>query len=730
MKSALKVPATDQALPPPSSTPPSRVFRFGAFRLEAARRRLYREDELLSLSPKAMDALLVLIDRRGHVVDKDEIMEQVWPQTHVGEDSLAQCISSLRHVLGDDATHPEFVLTIPRRGYQFIAPVAETQGDVLPVPPLPEPIPPPAVATGVTASPGTRGRLVAVGIVVLAIALNSGVVFFGRSPATVSSSLQFREMPPLGGVLTGEATVSPDGQFLAYVATNGQGRAQLWLRKLSSIHPEPLAGTEGAILPFWSPDSGSIGFFADRWLKTLNVASGVVRPLTKLLLVPTGGSWSVNDQILYGTRTSPLHVIPASGGTPKAATTLDPSSQDSWHALPQFLPDGRRFLYTAATSNTVRSGVYVGSLDSPDRRRRVLDGSFDAVTYSPTGHLLYIKDRTLMGQAFDTATLSLDGPPLRFADVELPWDTEGISISMTDSLLAIAGRTTRRQLRWYDRTGRALAAVDSSTSLHTPVLSTDGTQLVASSDDARLPGIWLVDLVRGGSTRIVSDGIVPFWSRQGDRVAYSSPRRSGVLDIYVKSFSGDGADRLLLQNERGKGVTDWSADGRFLVVSMSNAQSDIDIWLLDAATGSARPWLQTPANEIQGRISPDGRWITYTSDETGRWEVYLQSFPKPGVKRVISVLGGAQPSWRADGAELYFVSLDGDITAVDVVPGTGRLGRTRPLFRAPISAADLVRRRNLYAAAPDGQRFLIDATENVDGGVASILGWRARLETE
>ena len=685
-------------------------FVFENFRLDGAKRRLYRDERLVALPANAIETLLLLIEHRGHLVEKDELMRRVWPRTYVGDDSVAQCISVLRHALGDNAANPEFIVTVPRQGYRFIATVTEATAEAAV----------PSASPSTTA--GQHSRWVMWPIVVVAVvigaALGNGV--FVRGSASHGTPLRFREYLPDGVVLSGGGGVSPDGQRLVYVARDASGQARLWVRKLDGTNARELAGTTNAVLPFWSPDGSAIGFFADRWVKTIHLSTGVVQPLAKVLLVPTGGSWSREGLILYGTRTSALNVIPVDGGSARPVTVLNQGAQEYGHTRPQFLPDGRHFLYTVVSTNAARRGLYLGSLDSLETRR-VLEGSYAAVTYSPTGHLLFVKNRIVMAQRFDETSFAPTGTPAQLTEA-LPWDPREITISASDRLLAISGGAPSHQLQWLDRAGHALGAVETSAPLHTPAFSPDGSQLVASSDDPDLAGVWLLDLRRGSSSRI-TDGIVPYWSPAGDRIVYSSTRRAGVLDIYLSSGASNTPDTLLVENNLSKGVTDWSARGQ-MVFSMANPQGNIDIWLLDPQTKHATPWVQTPANEMQGRISPDGRWLAYTSDETGRWQVYLQSFPQPGMKRAVSILGGAQPAWRADGKELFYLTPEGVITSV-TVSGDAQLASPKPLFRAPVSS-DLVKWRNTYAPTGDGQRFLVDAVDDAGRVLDTIVDWQNR----
>ena len=685
-------------------------FVFGHFRLDAAKRRLYRDDRMVTLPANAIETLLVLIEHRGRLVEKDELMRRVWPRTFVGDDSVAQCISVLRHALGDNAASPEFIATVPRQGYRFIASVTGST----PAPALP-------IATPST-SAVKRGRWMMWPIIIAAVAIGAalGNGAFVRGSSTHDTPLRFREAIPQGVVLSGGGVVSPDGQRLVYVAKDASGRAQLWVRKLDGTTAHGLEGTSNAVLPFWSPDGRAIGFFADRWVKTIHLSTGVVQPLAKVLLIPTGGSWSRDGVILYGTRTSALNVVPVDGGTAKPVTVLDQGAQEYGHAHPQFLPDGRHFLYTVVSANAARRGLYVGSLDSLDTRR-VLDGTYAAVTYSPTGHLLFVKNHIVMAQRFDQMAFAPAGTPTALTEA-LPWDPREVTISASDRLLAISGGAAAHELRWLDRTGRQLGTVETSVPLHTPAFSPDGSQLVASSDDPELAGVWLLDLRRGAASR-VTDGIVPYWSPAGDRIVYSSTRRAGVLDIYLSSGASNTPDTLLVENNQSKGITDWSAKGQ-MVLSMANPEGNIDIWLLDPTTKHVTPWVQTPANEVQGRISPDGRWLAYTSDETGRWQVYLQSFPQPGMKRAVSILGGAQPAWRADGKELFYLTPEGVITAV-TVSTDAQMASPKPLFRAPVSS-DLVKWRNTYAATADGQRFLVDAVDDAGRVLDTIVDWQNR----
>jgi DNA-binding winged helix-turn-helix (wHTH) protein/Tol biopolymer transport system component len=719
----------------PDARPDHPRYAFGPFRIDVDARQLYRDGEPVPLTGKAFDTLLILVGRHGQIVEKDELLDQVWPDTHVTEDSLTQSISVLRRALGEDSTQPQYIATIPRRGYRFIAPVEAEGVDTGEAPAVtqaagrgatvrPEPEETSPIRAPLARPAGTTWGWRSILVFGVPVAVLLMLLIRTDTPRAIPDErvIRFEHTATPGTTLASGGLLSPEGRHLAFVARGDEdGKARLWVRTLESGSVRALPGTEGAFRPFWSPDGQSVAFFADGRLKKVTLTGAAPQTLATVGYRPSGGSWSATGVLLYADRMSRIYAVSESGdGRVTSVTTLDPARQEVAHYAPQFLPDGRHFLFLVDSTAPEHSGTYVASLDDPAARNRLLDAGARSVTFAPPGHLVYVRENTLMAQPFDPSRLRISGIASSFGNGgETSAD---ITISAAPGgLLAFGGSTTRHHLAWFDRTGRQVAVLPTTANMHNPVLSPDERQLLADSD-----GIWLIDLERGAPTRLVQ-GTLPAWAPGGDGVVFTSRRVAGAADLIVKSIAGSDAERLLVRSKEMKLSGDWSRDGRHFVYVASDPETRLDIWTL-ATDGEQEPspFLQTPFNEMQPRLSPDGRSIAYASDETGSWEVYLQSFPTPGAKRAISVGGGAEPQWSKDGHELLYLRPDGTLMAVTMTPSDTVLQASRPvpLFRASI-AGDITTFRNHFVVTSDGQRFLINtADESTRQPITVVVHWQ------
>ncbi len=695
----------------------SEPLLFGPFRLEPEANRLLRDGTVV-LTGKAVDTLVVLVRHRDRVVEKDELIKVVWPDAFVSEDSLTQSISMLRKALGDDSSQPEFIATIPRRGYRFIGALDEAGETAAP-----------AVAAAIAAPapvPGTPTRswrpllwgAVSVAVVLAVVARTMD------APRAVPArrAVRFEQTAPAGTMLTSGGALSTDGRHLAFVARHSQdGKTRLWVRALESARARALAGTEGAFKPFWSPDGQWIAFFADGRLKKINVAGGPPQTVATVGYRPSGGTWSSQDLILYSDRMSPIYAVSASGSAQvNAVTSFDAARREIAHYEPQFLPDGRHFLYFVDSIEREHEGTYVGSLDGGPGTR-LLDGASLPVTYAPPDHLVFVRDQVLMAQPFDVARLRLSGNA-----VPLGGDlaSKSLALSTAAGLISFGGDATSEHLAWFDRTGRPLGALAMSANLHNPVISPDQRQLLGDNN-----GVWLFDLERGASTRI-ADGSLPVWSADGTGIVYTARREQGSADVVHRSIMGQHEDEELLVRSREMKLSgDWSRDGRHFVYVGSDPATRLDVWVLTGGEKTPKPFLRTTFNEMHPRLSPDGRWIAYASDESGAWEVYVQAFPAGGAKRAVSVGGGAEPHWTRGGRELVYVTADGAMMSVDVAMRGGMLepAKPKPLFRVPLSG-DITQYRNHYTATADGERFLVlTADESTREPISVVVNWDALI---
>jgi Tol biopolymer transport system component len=521
--------------------------------------------------------------------------------------------------------------------------------------------------------------------------------------------------------------ISADGTKVAFVASD-EGRSRLWLRELDAPVAQPLPGTDGASFPFWSPDSRSLGFFAQAKLKRIDIAAGSVQTLADAT-AGRGGAWTDDGTILFAPQAGPIFRIAATGGERAPLTAVDAPPPGS-HRFPQLLPDGRHFLYyTTGTAPT--RGVYVGFLDG-STGRRLVDADAAAV-YVPSGWLLFVRERTLLAQAFDPVRLEVSGEPVPLASdiaVDAGRGVAALSASVSGPIVYRTGLAGgRRQLTWFDRSGAETGRVGPADEPSTwgPALSPDGRVAAVTRTVDGNQDVWLLDLQRGGLSRFTSGEAVelnPVWSPDGRHIAYTSG--SGV---YRKPATGADAVEVLFVSPLAKQLSDWSRDGRVLLFRTQDAATRYDIWAL-SLDGGVKPFpvVQTRFDERDGQLSPDGRWIAYESDESGRFEIYIQPFPGPGRKWPISVDGGAQVRWRQDGQELFYIGLDERLMTVLIQLDADRqvveAGAPVPLFKTEVGGAVGVWRQQ-YVPSADGRAFLMNTViAEETSPIAILLNWR------
>lgn len=572
----------------------------------------------------------------------------------------------------------------------------------------------------------TRGReyaawafaiLSTAGVVALAIA--------SRRPEPVEEPIRFTIGEP-GGARFGAAApvapfpvVSPDGRRIAFLAGRINAPNAIFVRSIDMVDAQQVPGTEDALLPFWSHDSRSLGFVSNGVLKRVDLAAGGIQPICPVDSFE-GASWNRENMILFGTIAGGLFRVAARGGNPVAVTTLDASRQEVSHRWPVFLPDGEHFVFFARPAND----VYHGSLDgTPPKRLVHADGR---AVYAPAdsrglerGHLLYSRSGTLVAHAFDARSVEVIGDPVAIAgEVRVGTSNGRATYTVSDNgvLVYRSGTIARTEVGWVDRTGQPLETVLPVDDVRGIALSPDGQRLAFHRhEEPAGGGIWIKDLLRETVGRVTageSHDAAPAWAPDG-RITFTSTR-GGLADIYTKSASGTGEDELLAKTgEESAAHLSWARERPLLAVQaggLPGSRGNQNIWVV-TRDGAQKPrvYLNAGSNEAQPEFSPDGEWIAYSSNESGRSEIFVQPYPANGQKYAISTDGGTQPRWRRDGRELFFLVQDGTLMAAPVnVSARGfEAGVARPLFKTQLTGVHLLVYQS-YDIAPDGQRFILN----------------------
>jgi Tol biopolymer transport system component len=582
------------------------------------------------------------------------------------------------------------------------------------------------------------GWIVAV-ILVLALAA-IGVIELRRSAVAPPKLMHFQILLPPGLIWTetGLPAISPDGSRVVFNAFDAkQQKFVLVTRAIDSTTVQQLAVFGSSQVgfvpgPFWSPDSKQVGFFSEGRLKKIAIAGGAPETLCEVHNgVNPRGAWSEQGVVLFAPNNgSPLFQVSEQGGEARPVLPLDSSHGEISHSGPQFLPDGKRFLFQIQSQRPESSGVYLGSLDGKSKTRLIAT-AFNAA-FTP-GYLVFVRGEAIVAQPFDSSSARLQGEPVTLASPVWTSSTTmsasfaSFSVSATGLVAYRPGEFRTTPLVWFDRQGRRLETVGEAAQYSNPALSPDGRRLAVgrSESQTRKRDIWVIDLTRGVSSRLTSDPadeMNPVWSPDGTRIAFSSDRR-GLRDLYVKPASGVGDETLLEQSEIQKSLLDWSPEGKFLTYTGNDK-----LWILPLSGDRKPQALLTGGGNFQAAFSPDGKWLAYRSFESGRPEVYVQPFPFNGEKWPISTSGGGEAYWRHDGKELFYLSGNA-LMAVPIKPGAAGFDYGPPLklFDAPVIAA---MPRNRFVPSLDGQRFLmVTASEQVSSAPIEILvNWMALLK--
>ncbi len=526
--------------------------------------------------------------------------------------------------------------------------------------------------------------------------------------------------------------ISPDGRYLFFNATM-EGKRQIWLRPLNGFTAQPIPGTEGvSTIAFWSPDSRSIGFFADGKLKRVDLPNGTVQTICALPSGASGGAWGRDGTIIFF-GTGAIYRVPATGGEPKPAVTYGGGRATNVTIRPSFLPDSRHFLHYGGA--TQEAGIYVTSLEGKESKRLLAadsDGIYVASNAQEPnkGWLLFLRVAVLLAQAFDADHLSLSGEPFPLAD-----QIEPGSFTASDTGILIYGaRNTYEnvQLGWLDRTGKSQEFVGTTGFAFIPTLSPEGKRVAVIRQDSKTGtiDISVIDLMRNTESRLTfdpADDAFPVWSPDGSQIAWRS-NRGQKNQIYRKAASGVGEEEVLLQSDVAAIPSSWSADGKVLLYTQLDPETLSDIWLLPLdGDRKPTPFSQSPFNELSPKFSPDGRWVAYQSNEYDKNEIYVQTFPAGGGKWQVSTGGGHTPHWRSDGKELFYASPDRKLMAVEIKGGaTFEAGLPKVLFDLPAAQVQ----RDTFTVSADGQRFLFPRylRENAVAPFSVVANWTAELK--
>jgi len=585
----------------------------------------------------------------------------------------------------------------------------------------------------------------------LGMVLLSTLTFFAaghyRTPSA-GEPARFSVYPPEKAVFSGPPNItvsvpqfalSPDGRAMVFIAKASGADPMIWLRSIEQVTARPLAGTERAQLPFWSPASSWVAFFADGKLKKIPVGPGGHVQVLADVEDPFGGSWGVDDSIIFGKLSSSIFRVSSGGGIVTAVTKLD--STRKAHRWPQFLPDGRHFLFHVQGGEPEHRGIYVGSVDG--EIQKFLLRAESSSLYAWPGYLLYLDGDTLLGQAFDTARLEIRGEPFTVAEHvgRSTGFNVGASASGTGMLAYAAAVLQQGRLTWFDRAGNSLSSVGVDGDYTDFRLSPNGQMLAVSLVDPKgwNPDIWLIDLTRGGSSRFTFGSALnaaPVWSPDGARIVFRT-NRNGMTEFYEKSAGAGGNETPALTSETqlAAGIespnlvcSDWSPDGRYVIGSVPQQSTGDDLWLMPLS-GDKKPlkFLGPPSDQMHGNFSPDGHFVAYDSNESGRFQVYVQTFPLSDRKWQVSTDGGYEPRWRADGREIYYLSEDRKLMAVSV--GTApAFGVPKVLFQTRVPEG-VTSRRTHYVPSRDGKRFLINTQTGdlLPNPITVVFNWQTEL---
>ena len=594
----------------------------------------------------------------------------------------------------------------------------------------------PNAPAGPDGGQGTRSRAwMLAGLVLLAVAVAVGAVAWRRAPEPAVEAFEFPMAPPADATFPsryGGFAVSPDGRQVV-VTASADRRASLWIRPLATPDYRQLPGTDGALFPFWKPDGSAIGFFAGGQLKIVDARGGLPTIVCDAPEIAegseydeVGGTWNRDDVIVFMSRTFTLQKVAArAGAVPEPLTGL--ANGETAHRWPTFLPDGRHFLFLALTKAGEPGDLRVGSLDGAPMTSL---GRFDSNARYSAGHLIFLSGDQLVARRFDPTTRLPTGPamPLVTTSKFRTWNNLGAFSASESGVLAHhpgGPIVSDQRLTWRDRAGRVTRTFSDTGRFPTLDLSPDGTRVAVSFvKGTAASDIWVFDLTRDDGVPVTSDPaweFDPSWSNDGRRLVFNSNRTEGRVNLFTRPSDGSGRDELVVAARSTAETPVWTPDDRAIVYT-----DDGDLWVRPASGGQPAVLWKTAARERAGSLSPDGRWIAYTSDRSGRHEIYVRAFPSGETEHKVSVDGGMASRWRGDGKELFFLSLDAALMAARVdTTGAFKAAIPESLFATGISLVTL----RPFVVSRDGQQFLVPTAADGRGPppITLVVNWPARL---
>jgi serine/threonine protein kinase/Tol biopolymer transport system component len=607
----------------------------------------------------------------------------------------------------------------------------------------------PVVAPVTPQGAGTPRPWMTAGVALLALIAGLSVTQFWRV-VPIRHVVRSSILPPENLVFSSNASewasvaVSPDGTRLVVGVVGQSGREMLYVRPLDALSGQIMAGTEGATFPFWSADGRSIGFFADGQLKKIDSSGG---PVQQVCPAPQGrgGTWNKDGVIVFAPSPSTgLLRVAATGGAPVAATKLDTARHEDSHRWPQFLPDGRHFLYLARTSDPTTSEIHLASIDTAESMSIVRANGNP--TFAPSGFLLYPRGDVLVAQPFDADHFRVSGEPVTVADqVSANGNVDFSTFSMSANGVLVYKRGVGEgvsELIWVDRSGKILEKMGEAGAYFGPSLSPDGRKLAVEIDDPHVHAnsdIWIYDLARHSKSRLTfsqanKHNRLPVWSPDGSQIVFSSDRDGNSQQIYEKAVNGTDTEHAVSPGDGDRYPSSWSPDGRYVAGVQQNLQRGTEFLVLPVL-GTQKPIDFLPAavgisRFSFPRISPDGKWISYSSFESGRAELYISSFPSGSGKWQVSTNGSRDSVWRKDGKEIFYETLDNTLMAVAISEEEGSpvIGKAQSLFQIRVASSP----HWVYDVSPDGNRFLINSLHQPSAPepLTLMLNWDLELKNK